>query len=60
MVEAPNAQEGLDKMSGKEAPIVRRQTTDDMGLLEPPYAIDNAAGALSSRTAYVSIGLAPS
>ncbi|KAH6907030.1 alpha-glucosidase [Coprinopsis sp. MPI-PUGE-AT-0042] len=55
LVEAPNAQNGLDEMSGKETPIVRRQTTDGMGLLEPPYAIDNAAGALSSRTAYTNV-----
>lgn len=43
--EAPNAIEVTEAMH-----FTRRQSADN--LLEPPYAIDNSVGAISSRTAY--------
>ncbi|KAG2021300.1 alpha glucosidase [Coprinopsis cinerea AmutBmut pab1-1] len=35
--------------------LERRQTSDDEHLLNPPYAIDNEFGPISSRTAYTNI-----
>ncbi|KDQ34176.1 glycoside hydrolase family 31 protein [Pleurotus ostreatus PC15] len=48
-----NTKRGETAIYRQHIGLNRRQSEDDRDVLNPPYAINNAAGALSSKTAFV-------